>query len=628
MKPILTAVLLLLTVSSVLSQNNLYMPINIKRAYDFGTRSYDGKPGSEYWQNHADYKINAELDTSSGILTGSAEITYHNESPDELSTIVVRLYQDIFRKGNPRDFGINQGDINDGTEIHKVMIDTLIIDDTRYDRDGTLMVISLENGEKIKPGGSINLTIDWSFKMPLHTHVRMGRYFKQSYFVGYWYPQISVYDDIDGWDRFSYMGWSEFYNDFNNYDVNITMPQDFIMCATGVLQNPEEVLSEKTLARYNEALVSDSVIKLVTEDDLQNGGITKSGKQTWHYTAAGIPDFAFGTSNEYVWDMSSMLVDSDAANRITTGALYHKHQTAYFAHAVDIVKHGIRYFSNKLPGIHYPYPQFTVFNGHHGMEFPMLTNIGSNNSKNFVTTTITHELAHTYFPFYMGVNETKYAWMEEGWAVMLTYDLDTEIDSTLGIRRSDHFYLGYVGVDTDTPLMTTTHHLAGLSHGVNAYYKAARAYFVLQNYLGEDEFKKALQEFIWRWKGKHPIPYDFFFTFEDVTGEDLSWIWEPWFFEFGYPDLGIKDVYADGDELTVTVEKIGNMPIPIHIIVTFEDNERLVKKVDAGVWKGGKTEAVVEINTAKLARKIELDSLTLPDKNPQNNFYTILRNSN
>ncbi|MBN1639257.1 MAG: hypothetical protein JW866_09830, partial [Ignavibacteriales bacterium] len=236
-------------------ESSLFIPVNIQEAYENGTRNLDGTPGSNYWQNSSDYTIKAELDPTTRKISGYEKIIYYNNSPNSLSEIVIRLYQDFFRKGNSRDFQISPFDITNGVEISKIKINgkeiNLSPDAWKTRREGTNLFIYME--DQVIPNSSVQIEIEWSFIVSKYSNVRMGRYDSTSYFIGHWYPQVAVYDDIDGWDENDYTGYTEFYNDFSNFDVEITVPENFVVWSTGILQNPDNVLENKYLSRYEQS---------------------------------------------------------------------------------------------------------------------------------------------------------------------------------------------------------------------------------------------------------------------------------------------------------------------------------------------------------------------------------------
>ena len=292
---------------------------------------------------------------------------------------------------------------------------------------------------------------------------------------------------------------------------------------------------------------------------------------------------------------------------------------------INIARASIRYFSSELPGVAFPYPRLTVFNGGGGMEFPMMVNDGSSNRRSGTVHVTSHEIAHSYFPFYMGTNERKYAWMDEGWATMLPDVIQNRLAPDYDpINRTMKRFTEVSGTELDIPMIVPS-----IVYGSNvyrpsyrnaAYSRPGAAYLMLQNVLGEKRFAKALQEYIRRWHHKHPIPYDFFFTFDDVTGQDLSWFWKPWFFEFGYPDLGLKEIRGTKTGTDIIIEKIGLLPVPIHLEMETEDGETLTVDKSAAVWKDGRTEFGLHLDLVKKLKRVRLGSSHIPDVNPENNL--------
>jgi hypothetical protein len=256
-------VALLIYNSTYAQKSSLNIPLNIKKAIDKGTRSLDGKPGPNYWQNKAEYKIKAELEPRARLITGQETIVYFNNSADTLKQIVVKVLPDLYRKGNARDFEISPNDITDGIHAHEINVNGEEIktdgSDKAIRREGTNLFITPKL--PMAPKSKIEIKIGWSFILPKETNVRMGTYDSTSFFVAYWFPQVAVYDDIDGWDVINYTGQVEMYNDFSNYEVELTVPKNFIIWGTGLLQNPEEVLSKEIFERYKKANKSDAVVK-------------------------------------------------------------------------------------------------------------------------------------------------------------------------------------------------------------------------------------------------------------------------------------------------------------------------------------------------------------------------------
>jgi len=609
---------------TIAQTSQMFIPLDIKKAYDKGTRTLDGKPGPNYWQNSSDYKISAELNTEKLILSGSEVISYKNNSPDKLNMLVIRLYQDIFRKESERDGNINPEDFSDGVTITKLIINGAPVElDPKKPfsarRINTNLIITLKTPIEAKSEAKIE--VEWSFPIPKKTQNRMGMYGPSTFFIAYWYPQIAVYDDVNGWDMQFYKGTVEFYNDFNNYDVSITVPEKYIVWATGVLQNEEDNFSEAILEKIQDAKKSDKVLNIIKTEDI--GKATASGsKLTWHYKAEGVPDFVFAAGNEMLWAASMLKLPNGKETFISS--IYPK-DTKNAEEIAGYARKAIDHFSTKLPGVPYPYPAMTVFNhpGGGGMEFPMMVNDGvsSNVSGNVAVTA--HEIAHTYMPFYMGINERKYAWMDEGFAVMFTYDAQKSILPEIKERDSDGLTLSYsLGKEDELPLFIPSNILAGgdgMSYNIASYPKAGVAYDLLRNVLGEELFKKALLEYMDSWHGKHPIPYDFFYSFNQASGEDLEWYWVPWFFERGYADLGIKDITVYEGIYKTTIQRNGILPVPVVLSFVYEDgtSEEITRPVTT--WKGGVKECVIEFKPSKKVVRIDVGASRIPDVDKTNN---------
>jgi hypothetical protein len=619
--------LLLFSINYLFAQDNLYIPKDIGQAYEKGTRARNGAPGASYWQNASDYTIKVALDPATRMIKGEETIVYTNNSPDTLRQLVVRLYPDIFKKGNSRREVIDPEDITEGVNIQQVVLEGKSLDlDARRSavrRSGTNMFINLSSA--LMPKTRTTIKISWSYTIPKKTHIREGTYGESSFFVAYWYPQMAVYDDINGWDKIDYTGTQEFYNDFNNYDVEITMPNNFIVWATGVWQNPEQILNPEYADRYKTSRTSDQVVNIIKPEDVRRGKITQNkGQHTWKFKAEYVPDFAFATSNKYLWDAASVVVDDKTGRRTVVGAAYNPDSKDFY----EVARFGretVDFLSRQMPAIPFPYPNITVFNGSGGMEFPMMVNDGSYGLAEAAEVTA-HEIAHTYFPFYMGINERKYAWMDEGWAQFLPNDMQFRLRPDAKNTFSPQSYNAmayskFAGNQMDMPMMVPSILLEGTSYGYASYFRPGVAYAMLRNLLGEELFKKALHEYMGRWNGKHPMPYDFFYTFNEVAGEDLSWFWKPWFFDQAYPDLAIKTTAAANGRNTLIIEKKGSIPVPIHLKITYTDNTEDTIKETAAIWKDGAREYLVVLSPAKTVKQAQLGSPLIPDANMSDNMY-------
>lgn len=619
------ALLLTLLIPCILmvhSQQNP-LPRNIQQAYKKGTRSTDGMPGPNYWQNTSEYAINATVDTETDRLTGTAKISYTNNSPDTLWNFVLRLYPDLFRKGGARQWAIAEEDLTEGMKISR-----LVIGGKEYSPDSDFPRWWMTNfrirlKEKIEPGSVTSIEIDWYFDIPAEQGLRMRKYDEGHYFIAYWYPQIAVYDDIDSWDYVEYLGMVEFYNDFNNYDVSITVPGDYVVWATGELQNPREVLQPAIADRLKEAQTSDNVVQIVTQKDIKDKAVTTKGQEhSWNFRAIGVPDFSFATSNHANWDGTSLVVDEGTGRRVFTDVAY-PDDVFHWDRGAEMSRQSIAYMSTELPGIPFPYPEMTSFCGTArggGMETPMMANDGAPRRFNDFVEVLFHEISHTYMPFYMGTNERKYAWMDEGWATYFPTEFMKVVDPESDyLRETRQGYTFLAGQEMELPLMVPSYQHNNFSSArVSAYTRPAVAYHYLRDALGDKLFKKALKEYMLRWNGKHPLPYDFFNTFEDVTGENLDWYWQPWFYSAGYPDLGIREVTAGN---TVVIEKVGTHPIPISLYYQTAGGGSEKVYHSTAVWKDGIKEFRIQLPSDLDLVKIEIGNDHIPDVVAGNNVW-------
>lgn len=613
------SIIFIVIISNLINaQNDLFIPRNFSQAVETGTRTLNGMPGDNYWQNSSDYFINVKVYPVEKRLEGSQRIVYYNNSPDTLKSIYLRLYQNIQKPGAPRDGEFNRDWLTDGSIITSLKVEGVeynIKDKNTINEVATNFLINLK--KHLAPSNSIELELKWHFDIPGFTW-RMGYYDSTSAFIAYWYPQVSVYDDIDGWDINFYRGHAEMYNDFNNFEVQITVPKNYGVWATGVLQNPDEILTKNYLEKYNSALKSESVVNIITAADLESGSVFQNKNElTYKFKADHVPDFAFGFSDHYLWDAVNLKLNN--GNNVYVAAAYKK-QSKDFYEVTRLAKESLIYFSDVLPGVDYPYPSAVVFNGSGGMEFPMIVNNGSMSSIANALGLAAHELAHQYMPFYMGTNERKYAWMDEGWAVMLPFDFQ----EPYGYERRDgtvRSYESMAGTENDIPPMVLSIHLTGSPYRNAAYNRPGLAYMFLRDFMGDELFNKALKEYISRWNGKHPLPYDFFFTFNEVAGEDLSWFWNPWFYNYSYPDLTIKEVKEENNKLFITVKRTGKTPVPVQLNFIYETDQESIIYKTADVWKDGKDDLIIEYSPQGKLMKIELGSNIIPDTNREDNFY-------
>ena len=624
MARIVLLILLIFTTNIFSQKSNLFIPLDILEAYEKGTRTFDGTVSDSYWVNHTDYKIDVEFFPDSNTLVGKSNITYYNESPDSLSLIVLRLYQNIEKAGVVKDWNVPAELLGEGIELQSLIVrgNSLEINSRKAQIYGTNMTIKLD--ENLNPNDKLELEIEWRFELPKKP-MRMGDYLGD-YFIAYWYPQVAVYDDVFGWDKIQYSGTVEFYNDFNNYEINYIVPDDYVIWSTGELQNGEKVFSDDIMERFEMAQNSDETVNIITLDDYKNDNVTlktKSGKNTWKFTASKVPDIAWATSNNYNWDASSIEVES--GRRVLTAAIY-PDSVKQYKNAALYARETIKYMSEISPGVPYPWSHTTAFTNKRksgGMEFPMMQNNSAPKRIDWNVGLIFHEIVHSYLPFYMGTNERRAAWMDEGWAAFFPRRIVEKYDSTSTYAENRvASYESVAGTYKDMPMNLPSYMMTHGESRNNFYNRPAVAYEELRQLLGDDLFHEALQEYMNRWHEKHPIGYDFFFTFNDVVDEDLSWFWKPWFFDFAYPDLALDNVEIDNDVATISLSKVGNIPTRIELEIFYTDGKSEIIEKSASMWKEN-SKVEIKHETNKKIQYVNLGSDLIPDVNKENNIFIV-----
>ena len=621
-KSIIAVCLASLGMGSFSFGQELYVPRDVKKAYENETRSKTGKPGKNYWQNSAKYKINLQLDPPNRKVTGSEEITYTNNSPETLHSLNFKLILNNHKPGAAR-----LGMVSEDYMTNGIQIDSYTQNGTKKEwnseNDGTNKMMSLDT--PLQPGESINLSINWHFEVSKQSG-REGAILENTFFLAYFYPRVAVYDDYMGWDTMTFFGMQEFYNDFNDYEINVSVPEDFLVWSTGDLLNPEEVLQKKYAKKLEKSMQSDEVIRIVTPDDLAKKEITKEGINTWKWKASNITDVAIAVSNEYNWDAASVVVDSTANRRVSVQSAY-DNVSKDFHEMVNYGHHALNWFSNHYPGIPYPYSKSTLVRGHGDMEYPMMVNDNSHEDPNLARFVAEHEIAHTYFPFYMGTNETRFGFMDEGWATTLEHLIGIEdLGKEKAVEDFKNFrverWIRDDNMEQEVPIITPSNILSGPVYRNNSYGKAALGYLALKDMLGDKDFKKALQGYMERWHGKHPIPWDFFYSINDISGKDLNWFWDRWYFQPNYIDFKIESVKQEDSSAEIMVENIGGMPAPFDVLLTFTDGTTKNIHQKSSIWETTKDQVSITVETEKALKSVSLEGGIWMDATPENNTWS------
>lgn len=606
------------------TQNNfaqeLYMPRNIKQAYTDGTRSKDGKPGKNYWQNHGKYNMEISVDPKTKMVSGTETIVYENNSKDTLKNLAIRFVNNLHKPSSPRGSSVSDDFLSEGLTISSLKIDNEVYKENARNW-GTVGNVKLKKA--ILPHSKTILNIQWSYPLSKESG-REGQIDETTFFVAYSYPRVSVYDDYNGWDRLPHTDRQEFYNDFNDYVFAVKAPKNYVVYATGDLLNPDEVLQPEFAARLKKSYTTDEILHIANEQEMKSGIVTKQYDwNVWKFEAKNISDVTFGLSDHYLWDASSVIVDKKTNRRASVQAAYNVTGTD-FVNSVKNNQYALDWFSNNWPGVPYPFSKMTAFQGFADMEYPMMCNDSQMGDPVFAQLVQDHEVAHTYFPFYMGINETRYAFMDEGWATTFEYLIGI---AEHGKEAADKFYQnfrvkGYINdrsTEEDQPIISMSTQVSGAGYGNNSYGKASLSYLALKDLLGDELFKKALHDYMDTWNGKHPIPWDYFNSFNTSTAKNLNWFFNNWFFTNHYLDIAVKNVSADNK--TITVENIGGFAIPFDVIITYADNSKATLHQTPAIWEKNQKTAKIILKSSKKIKEIQLDGGIFMDATPNNNTW-------
>ena len=477
------------------------------------------------------------------------------------------------------------------------------------------------------PKESVQLSFEWHYDVSLQSG-REGMIDSTTYFLAYFYPRVAVYDDYNGWDNMNFMDSHEFYSDFNDYDVTVHVPKNYIVWGTGTLQQPEKLLQPAILQRYNQSMISDATVHIATKEDLLNKKVTTQNEMnSWQFKATNIPDMAFGLSNHFVWDGCSVVVDDATGRRASAQAAYND-TAADYRHVAQYARHSLDWLSHNWPGIPYPYEKTTVFQGYAGMEYPMMANDESYADTTFSRFVAEHEIAHTYMPFYMGINETRYGFMDEGWATTFELLIGT---ADMGKQNAEKFYKQFRvqgwthsnASDLQIPIITPGDALTGFGFGSNEYGKASLGYLAMKDLLGDAGFKKCLHAYMDRWHGKHPTPWDFFNTFSNVAQKNLNWFWNNWFFSTNYTDYDLQAVKKSKTGYDVLIKNIGGFFAPVDVIINYADGSTETKHLTPAVWEKQARQVTVPVKTNKKIKSVQLDGGIFMDADESNNIKVV-----
>ena len=620
---------------------------SIRRAYEAKTRDMSGRPGPNYWQLQTDYTITARLDPATHTITGEETIALRNNSPQDLTQILLRLDHNIFRGLVPRG-GSVPAENTDGMVVTRISVDGEAAElggapsggrgqapntGRRLSAsalDQTLARITLSKPVAAK--AVAKLEIAWRTKLPGGTggrgHRMTQRWDDTLFQPTQWFPRVAKYDDLRGWDTSVYLGPAEFYNNFGRFDVKIDVPGGWIVSGTGILQNPQDVLTTKARERLARVLDSDDEITIVGPDEAGPGKATAPGDRlVWHFVADMVNDFAWATAKNYVWRATRATIPGKGP--IPIHMVHLPGRANMFAKAGPITRHALEFYSKLW--VPYPFPQLTLQDGpSSGMEYPMVINSNQGAAD--------HEAAHQWWPMLVGTNETWYGWMDEGFDQYMNILSDADAEGVPAKLDGLGQSYGRTSGNEEEPPMMWAANLAGNMYGFQTYSKAPLMLSMLGGIVGDDAVQRAMREYTKVWSFKHPSPWDYIFFMNTALGQDLNWFWYYWLWTTESVHGSIANVTTAGARTTVTVRHDGEMPSPVVLRVQFSKtgpaikpmaNARMLDDATAlvtwpvEVWfNGSRTfQAVLDFG-ARPIEKITLDpGGRFPDRNPADNQW-------
>ncbi|WP_336665169.1 M1 family metallopeptidase [Elizabethkingia meningoseptica] len=596
-------------------------------------RSASGQPGTKYWQNQANYVLNVALDDTKNLFTGSAEIQYTNNSPDELKFIWFQLDQNLFKKesrgsamipqSNSR-YGSSDSSFEGGYSIKSVKVDGK---DVKYTIDDTRMQVDLPKYLKSN-GGTVKIKIEYSFVSPADGADRMGYLQTKNgkiFTVAQWYPRVEVYDDLKGWNTVPYLGPAEFYLEYGNFDVTITAPDNFYVVASGELQNPRDVYSSEQIKKWNEAKNSEKtvVIRSAAEAGTNSG---KGGTKTWKFKMNQSRDFAFAASPAFILDAARINLPSGKKTLAISAYPVESDGQNAWSRSTEYTKASIEHYSKQW--FEYPYPNAVNVAGiTNGMEYPGIVFCEYQAKGSSLWGVTDHEFGHTWFPMIVGSNERKHAWMDEGFNTFINGISTAAFNNGEYSRKMQGRGMARYLFDAKLePVDTPPDAMREASIGALAYYKPGMALKVLrENVLGKERFDKAFREYINRWAYKHPAPDDFFRTMENVAGEDLGWFWRSWILNNWKLDQAVSAVKYVNNDYTkgalITIQNLEKMPMPVNVEIQFKDGGKQTVSLPVDIWRRN-TEWTFRAPTTKEIQSVTIDPEgNLPDVNPANNIW-------
>jgi len=605
-------------------------------------RSASGEPGPKYWQNRSDYKINCALDTTKHSVNGEVEIYYTNNSPDNLKFLWLQLDQNIYKKdsratattteagGRWANTKFTDGDVIKSISVEyngKTFIPKYIVSDTR-------MQVWLPDALK-SSGGKVKLAIKFEFTVPEYGSDRMGRLKTRNgwiYEVAQWFPRLAVYDDIQGWNTLPYLGQGEFYLEYGDIDFTVTAPSNLIVVGSGELLNPQECYTAEQMKRWTAAKASDKTVMIRSDKEVTDkNSRPQTASTTWKFKIQNTRDVAWAASRAFVQDAAKINLPGGKKSMAVSVYPVESFTKNGWQRSTEFTKASIEYYSNKW--FEFPYPAATNVAGIvGGMEYPGIVFCSSGASGTGLWGVTDHELGHTWFPMIVGSNERKYAWMDEGFNTFIN-------DGSTGAFNNGEFKdVSFFGDPNNSfnvksnfgdemdGLYTIPEVIQQYNLGNAAYGKPAQMLTALRDVvLGKERFDAAFREYISRWAFKHPTPWDFFHSMENVSGEDLSWFWRAWVLNTWKLDQTVKGVNYKDDKpakgAVITIENLEKMPMPVTVLIKEENGKEHRLDLPVEIWQRGSKWTFGVPSTSEIKEVILDPDNKLPDWNRDNNTW-------
>lgn len=596
-------------------------------------RSASGKPGPNYWQNKADYKLTANLNEAEKLIDGSVEMSYTNNSPDELEFIWMYLEQNLFSKGSRGNAvipvsgsrnGAKGEEFNGGHNVSKVKVDGK---DVKYEVIDTRIKIILNNALKPK-GGKAKISMDFSFVSPEYGSDRMGYLPTKKgtiYNIAQWYPKVAVYDDVRGWNTQPYLGAGEFYCEYGDFDISITVPSSHFVVCSGEITNASQVMTSKELTNWTKAKESDATVMIRSSDDFKN--LSNTGTKTWKFKMSNTRDVAWASSNAFIIDGARInLPSGKKAMALSAYPIESEGQKAW-SRSTEYTKGSIEGYSKRWT--EYPYPAaINVAGNQGGMEYPGIVFCKYSSKGSSLWGVTDHEFGHIWFPMIVGSNERQFAWMDEGFNTFINGISSEDFNASeyAEKKRSMHRMAEMLTSPVLEPVNSIPDGVKERNLGLLAYYKPAIALDLLRNeVIGKERFDNAFKVYVERWSYKHPTPDDFFRTIENVTGEDLGWFWRGWILNNWRFDQAVTGVKYNKNNpkngAIISIENLEKMAMPVTIEIELASGKKEIVKLPVEIWQRNKTWSFNHDSTEEIV-KVTIDpEKVFPDSNDDNNVW-------